>query len=144
MQKVVRKNTKYSKNETILKLSHHAKAIAFAKSLLWVKNLNSKKHVKINSTNHFELFCAKTARKNTKYSRNETILKIGQHAKALAFAKSSLWVKNSNSKKVVKNHCTNHLGLSNKKSFLFRLHNFIIFNSVINIRDFLTRGFSYW
>ena len=36
----------------------------------------------------------KTARKNTKYSRNETILKIGHHAKAIGFAKSSLWIKN--------------------------------------------------
>ena len=36
----------------------------------------------------------KTAAKNTKYSRNETILKIGHHAKAVAHAKSSLWVKN--------------------------------------------------
>ena len=35
-----------------------------------------------------------SARKNTKYSRNETILKIGHHAKAIGFAKSSLWVKN--------------------------------------------------
>ena len=32
----------------------------------------------------------KTARKNTKYSRNETILKAGHHAKAIAHAKSSL------------------------------------------------------
>ena len=42
----------------------------------------------------------KTARKNTKYSRNETILKVGHlakptaHAKAIAFAKWSVWVKN--------------------------------------------------
>ena len=36
----------------------------------------------------------KAAPKNTKYSRNETILKIGHYAKAIAFAKSSLWVKN--------------------------------------------------
>ena len=36
----------------------------------------------------------KTAAKNTKYSRNETILKIGHHAKAIAHARSSLWVKN--------------------------------------------------
>ena len=36
----------------------------------------------------------KPAPKNTKYSRNETILKIGHHAKAIAHAKSSLWVKN--------------------------------------------------
>ena len=38
MQKTARKNTKYSRNETILKIAHHAKAIAHAKSLLWVKN----------------------------------------------------------------------------------------------------------
>ena len=30
----------------------------------------------------------KTAPLNTKYSRNETILKIGHHAKAIAHAKS--------------------------------------------------------
>ena len=42
----------------------------------------------------------KSARKSTKYSRNETILKIGHlakaipHAKAIPFAKWSLWVKN--------------------------------------------------
>ena len=31
----------------------------------------------------------KTAPKNTKYSRNETVLKIGHHAKAIAHAKFS-------------------------------------------------------
>ena len=36
----------------------------------------------------------KTAPKKTKYSRNQIILKIGHHAKAIAQAKSSLWVKN--------------------------------------------------
>ena len=42
----------------------------------------------------------KTDRNNTKYSRNETILKIGHlakaiaYAKAIAFAKLSVWVKN--------------------------------------------------
>ena len=53
-----------------------------------------KKHVKIYSTNHLQLFCAKNRSKNTKYSRNETILKIGHHAKAIAHAKSPLWLKN--------------------------------------------------
>ena len=39
VQKTARKNTKYSTNETILKTGHHLlKTIAFAKSLLWVKN----------------------------------------------------------------------------------------------------------
>ena len=36
----------------------------------------------------------KTALKNTKYSRNESILKIGHHAKAIGKAKSSLSLKN--------------------------------------------------
>ena len=36
----------------------------------------------------------KAAPKTTKYARNETILKIGYHAKAIAHAKSSPWVKN--------------------------------------------------
>jgi len=38
VQKTAPKSTKYSRNETILKIGHHAKAIAHAKSLLWVKN----------------------------------------------------------------------------------------------------------
>ena len=44
--------------------------------------------------------CKKPLEKNTKYSRNERILKIGHlpkaiaHAKAIAFAKWSVWVKN--------------------------------------------------
>ena len=46
------------------------------------------------------VLCKTTARINTEYSRNETILKIGNiakataHAKAIAFAKWSVWVKN--------------------------------------------------
>ena len=63
MQKTAPKNTKYSRNETILKIAHHAKAIAHAKSSLWVKNQNSSKHVKINSTNHLQCFCAKKSSK---------------------------------------------------------------------------------
>ena len=35
----------------------------------------------------------KTARKNTKYFRNETMLKIGHLAKSIAFAKYSIWAK---------------------------------------------------
>ena len=36
----------------------------------------------------------KTAPKNPKYSRNEIILKIGHHAKAITHGKWSVWVKN--------------------------------------------------
>ena len=49
---------------------------------------------------HSSCSAQKTAGKNTKYSRNETIFKIGHlgkaiaHAKAITFAKWSVWVKN--------------------------------------------------
>ena len=36
----------------------------------------------------------KTSPENTNYSRNENIFKIDHHAKAMAHAKSSLWLKN--------------------------------------------------
>ena len=36
----------------------------------------------------------KPLEKNTKYSRNETILIIGHLARVIAFAKWSVWVKN--------------------------------------------------
>ena len=67
VQKTASKNTKYSRNESIFKIGHHAKAIAHAKSSFWLKNSNSKKHVKIHSRNHLELFCAKhcTKKKET-------------------------------------------------------------------------------
>ena len=45
VQKTASKNTKYSRNESIL------------------KNLNSKKHVKIHPTNHLQFFCAKNSSK---------------------------------------------------------------------------------
>ena len=38
----------------------------------------------------YSCFVQTTARKKTKYSTDETILKIGRHAKAIAHAKSSL------------------------------------------------------
>ena len=38
LQKTAPKNTKYSTNEKIYKIAHYAKAIAHAKSSLWVKN----------------------------------------------------------------------------------------------------------
>ena len=118
VQKTARKNTKYSRNETILKIGHHAKATALAKSSIWVKNFNSKKHVKIHSRNRLEVFCAKKPleKTNTKSSRNETIFKIVHHAKAIALEKSSLWVKNVNSKKHVKIHSTNRFKVFCAKS----------------------------
>ena len=94
VQKTALKNTKYSRNENILKIGHHAKAIAHAKSSLLGKNQISKNMLKSILQIIYNCSVQKTAPKNTKYSRNETILKIGHHAKAIAHAKSSLWVKN--------------------------------------------------
>ena len=69
LQKTARKNTHYWRNETILKIGHlakaiaHAKAIAFAKWSVSVKNLKCQKHAKHHSTKTPELFCAKNCSK---------------------------------------------------------------------------------
>ena len=88
VQKTAPKTTKYSRNEIFLKISHHAKAIAHAKCLQWVKIKIPKNTSKSILQIIYSSSVQKTALKNTKYSRNETILKIGHHAK------SSLWVQN--------------------------------------------------
>ena len=59
MQKTAGKNTKYSRNETILKIGHLAKAIDFAKWSAWLKNSNGQKGTRNDSTSRLELFCAK-------------------------------------------------------------------------------------
>ena len=58
MQKTAWKNTKYSRNETILKIGHLAKAIDFAKWSAWLKNSNGQKRTRNDSTSRLELFCA--------------------------------------------------------------------------------------
>ena len=110
------------RNETILKIGHLAKAIAhakpidFAKWSVLVKNFKCQKHAKKHAKRTLEMFSAKkTARKNTKYSRNAKSLKIGHlakaiaHAKAIDFAKWSFWVKNLKCQKHAKNHSTRTL-----------------------------------
>ena len=54
-----RKNTKYSRNEIILKIGHLAKGIDFATWWVWLKNSNGQKCVKKDSTRTLELFIAK-------------------------------------------------------------------------------------
>ena len=88
MQKTAAKNTKYSRNETILKIGHHAKVIA-------MQNPDFRSKIKIEKQcenpfyKSFEVvLCKETALKNIKYSRNGTILKIGYQGKAIADAKS--------------------------------------------------------
>ena len=94
LQKTALKNNNHSRNETILKINHQAKAIAHAKislgSKIKIPQKISKSILQIISSCSVK----KTAAKNNKYLRNETILKKGHHAKAIALAKSSLWVKN--------------------------------------------------
>ena len=59
VQKTAAKNTKYSRNETILKIGHLAKALDFARWLVWVKNSKGQKRDKNDSTGTLELFCVK-------------------------------------------------------------------------------------
>ena len=69
MQKTAPKNTKYSRNEIILKIGHlakaiaHTKAIAHARCSVWVKNYKCQKHAKNHSTRTLQLFCAKNRSK---------------------------------------------------------------------------------
>ena len=82
MQETAPKNTKYSRNESILKIGHHAckryspcKILTLAGKLKLQKNMSKSILKMIKSCS-----VQKTARKNTKYSRNESILKIAHHA----------------------------------------------------------------
>ena len=69
MQKTARKNTKYSRNERILKIGHlakaiaHAKAMAFAKWSVGSKIKNAKNMRKTILQELLELFCAKNRSK---------------------------------------------------------------------------------
>ena len=81
MQKTARKNTKYSRNETILKIGHLPKAIAHAKAIAFSPMVSLDQKLKMPKTCQKPFYkairavlCKKTARKNTKYPRNETIL----------------------------------------------------------------------
>ena len=76
----------------------------FGSNIKFPKNMsNSILHIIQNC------FLQKTARKKTKYSRNETNFEMGHGAKTIAFAKFSLWLKNQNCQKHVKIHSTNRL-----------------------------------
>ena len=87
------------KNETILNIGKnglHAKAIAFAKSSVWVQKKIAQNIRKTIVQAHYSYCMQKSASKNTRHSKNETIFNVGKnglHAKAIALAKSSVWVK---------------------------------------------------
>ena len=76
------KNIKYSRNESILKIGHHAcKGYSPCKILTLAQKLKFQKTCQNPFYKSFRVvFVQKTAPKITKYSRNESILKIGHHA----------------------------------------------------------------
>ena len=82
VQKTAPKNTKYSRNESILKIGHHAcKGYGPCKILTLAQKLKFQKTCQKSILQIiYSCFVQKTAPKNTKYSRNESILKIGHHA----------------------------------------------------------------
>ena len=82
VQKTAPKNTKYWRNENILKIDHDAcKGCSPCKILTLAQNLKFKKTM-WKSILQIISSCSvqETAQKNTKYSRNESSLKIGHHA----------------------------------------------------------------
>ena len=95
VQKTAPKNTKYSRNESILKIGHHAcKGYSPCKILTLAQKLTFQNTCQNPFYKSFTVvLCKKTPPENTKYSRNGSIFKISHHAKAIAHAKSSLWLK---------------------------------------------------
>ena len=64
------------------------------KILALVQKLKFKKRCQNPLYKSFRVvLCKKLLQKNTEYPRNDSILKIDHHAKAIAHAKSSLWLK---------------------------------------------------
>ena len=81
VQQSAPENTKYSRNESILKIDHHAcKGYSPCKILTLAQKLKFQKTSKSILQIFFSRSAKQTAPKNTKYSRNESILKISHHA----------------------------------------------------------------
>ena len=100
MSKTALKKIKYSKSATILiieKNGFHPWGKAFAKSSVLDQKIKLHKTHQKPLYNHITVYSMqKTALKKIKYSKNATILNIdknGLHPWAVAFAKSSVWVK---------------------------------------------------
>ena len=126
VQKAAPKNTKDSRNESILKIGHHA----YNGYSLWtILTLAQKLKFQKKCQNPFYrsfgvVLCKKTLQKTLNIREMSAFIKSAiMHAKAIAHAKSSLWLKNSNSKKHVKIHSTNHLQLFCAKKLLEKTPN---------------------
>ena len=84
----LKKKNKYFSNDTTLKIGHLPKAIAqekvraFPKWSVWVKKLTMPKTCKRPFYQNIKVvLCKKNTPKGSKYSRNETNIKIGHLAK---------------------------------------------------------------
>ena len=88
VQKIAPKNTTYSRNESISKIGQYAKAIARANPHFGSKMEIQKNMSKSSLRTIYSCSKQNTAPNNTKYSRNENILKIGHLAKAIAHAEA--------------------------------------------------------
>ena len=110
-KKPLQKNTKYSRNDTILKIGHLAKALQngqFGANMKMVKNMPKRfyKHIRV-------VLCKRSLEENTKYSRNKTNLDISYFAKAIEFAKWQEPITRS-----LHMYCTLESTLSNEELFL--------------------------
>ena len=81
-KKDAQKNPKYSRNESILKIGHHAcRGYTPCKILTLAQKLKFQKTCQNPLFKSFTVVRCKNAfQKNSKYSGNESILKIGHHA----------------------------------------------------------------
>ena len=97
LQKTAPKNTKYSRNESILKIGHHAcRGYSPSKILTLARKLKFQKTCQNPFYKSFRVvLCKKTLQKTLNIREMRAFLKSAiVHAKAIAHAKSSLWLKN--------------------------------------------------
>ena len=96
-QKTALKNTKYSRSESILKIDHHAcKGYSPCKILTFAQKLKFQKSCQNPFYKPFRVvLCKKPLQKTLNNREIRSFYKsTTMHAKAIAHAKSSLWLKN--------------------------------------------------
>ena len=97
LQKTAPKNTKYSRNESIFKIGHHAfKGYSPCIILTLAQKLKFQKTCQNPFYKSFTVvLCKKPLQKTTNIREMRAFSKSAiMHAKAIAHAKSSLWLKN--------------------------------------------------
>ena len=97
VQKKSSKNTNYSRNESILRIGHYAcKGYSLCKTLTLDQKLKFQKTCQNPFYKSFTVvLCKKPLQKTLNIRQMRAFSKSAiMHAKAIAFANSSLWVKN--------------------------------------------------